>query len=287
MPLSEAYKVVQLKNGVRSVHSVAHNETMHPGLGPVAEAQALYVRQLGLVERVRAEPAEFVIWDVGLGAAANALTILRSLPEVESSLQLISFDNTLGPLRFAMEHRGGLGYFEGYEAFVERLLDGGKVEFANGRQKVRWDLHLVDFPSFLGSMQSKSLPKPHVVLFDPWSPSRNPAMWTAPLFAELFRLLEPTRFCVLPTYSRSTMLRVALLLAGFFVGAGQATGIKEETTIAANHRDRIATPLDGRWLERARRSRSAEPLWEPIYRQMPLTEPTWERLRKHPQFQET
>ena len=39
VPLSEAYKVVQLKNGVRSVHSVAHNETMHPGLGPVAEAQ--------------------------------------------------------------------------------------------------------------------------------------------------------------------------------------------------------------------------------------------------------
>ena len=48
-------------------------------------------------------------------------------------------------------------------------------------------------------------------------------MWSQPLFAELYRLLDPARPCALATYSRSTMLRVALLLAGFFVGTGDAT----------------------------------------------------------------
>ena len=88
----------------------------------------------------------------------------------------------------------------------------------------------------------------------------------------------------MPTYSRSTMLRVTLLLAGFFVGVGHGTGEKEETTIAANTIELLAEPLDRRWLERARRSTSAEPMWEPVYRQAPLSAGTWEKLQRHPQF---
>ena len=80
------------------------------------------------------------------------------------------------------------------------------------------------------------------------------------------------------------MLRVTLLLAGFFVGAGHATGEKEETTIAANRAELIDEPLDQRWLQRARRSSSAEPLWEPVYRQARLSQESWEKLQEHPQF---
>ena len=109
-------------------------------------------------------------------------------------------------------------------------------------------------------------------------------MWTLPLFTGLFGLLDPERPCALPTYSRSTMLRVTLLLAGFYVGAGHATGEKEETTIAANTLELIDEPLDRIWLARARRSTSAEPLREPVYRQAPLCVDTWEKLEEHPQF---
>jgi tRNA U34 5-methylaminomethyl-2-thiouridine-forming methyltransferase MnmC len=109
-------------------------------------------------------------------------------------------------------------------------------------------------------------------------------MWTAALFGDLFSLLDPARPCGLPTYSRSTMLRVSLLLAGFWVGVGRAAGRKEETTMAANRPELVRQPLDRRWLDRAQRSRSAEPLWEPVYRQAPLASATWERLRRHPQF---
>ena len=109
-------------------------------------------------------------------------------------------------------------------------------------------------------------------------------MWTLPLFTNLYRCLEPTRPCAMPTYSRSTMLRVTLLLAGFYVGAGHATGEKEETTIAANTWELIDEPLDRQWLGRARRSTSAEPLHEPVYRQARLRPETWEELQTHPQF---
>ena len=80
------------------------------------------------------------------------------------------------------------------------------------------------------------------------------------------------------------MLRVTLLLAGFFVGGGHATGVKEETTVAANTLDLLDEPLDRQWLTRAQRSGSAEPLHEPVYRQASLSPTTWEGLQHHPQF---
>jgi len=278
------YRVVKLASGAHSVHSLAHAETFHPVIGPVAEAQALYVRQLRLLERLERHTGEFVIWDVGLGAAANPVTVLRATQSLRRSIQLVSFDHTLEPLEFALANTQHLDYLIGYEAPLKALLQDRHTAFETGEQKVRWEVHLADFPGLLTQPAAKSLPKPHAIMFDAFSPAKNPTMWTQPVFAHLFQLLDPARACALPTYSRSTMLRVTLLLAGFFVGVGQATGEKEETTIAANRLELIEQPLDRRWLERARRSNSAEPMWEPVYRQAPLAADTWSRLQQQAQF---
>lgn len=284
MPPTAAYKIVKLASGVHSVHSLAHRETFHPVIGPVAEAEALYVRQLRLPERMASHSGEFIIWDVGLGAAANVLTVLRATRAATCPLRIISFDHTLEPLQFALEHAATLGYFTDYEDTVKTFLRDHECNFTDAARDVHWQLQLGDFPSILRDASVPSLPAPHAILFDAFSPAKNPAMWTAPLFASLFRHLAPSRPCALPTYSRSTMLRVSLLLAGFCVGAGHATGEKEETTIAANTLDLISEPLDQKWLRRARNSTSAEPLWEPVYRQAPLSDETWDKLRQHPQF---
>jgi len=278
------YKIVQLANGVNSVHSFAERETFHPVIGPVAEAEALYVNQLRLRDRLAAHRGEFVVWDVGLGAAANALTVLRHTRDLPVNVRLESFDHTLAPLEFALNQATALGYFDGYETSVKQLLTAHQASFTDGKRTVEWRAHVADFPSLLGRPDAQALPKPHAILFDAFSPAKNPAMWTLPLFTNLFRLCSPMHPCAMPTYSRSTMLRVTLLLAGFFVGVGHATGEKEETTIAANTRDLIAEPLDGKWLQRVRRSTSAEPLHEPVYRQAALTEESWQQLQAHPQF---
>jgi tRNA U34 5-methylaminomethyl-2-thiouridine-forming methyltransferase MnmC len=276
------YQLVRLANGVCSIRSLAEGETFHPVVGPVAEAQALYVHQLRLRERVRSQAGEFVIWDVGLGAAANVLAALRATRDLSCSLHVISFDHTLAPLQFALLHAAELGYLAQYESAVQELLQTGRADFRHDRQTVRWRLRLGDFPEFL--RQPGPEPAPHAIMFDAFSPAKNPAMWTAPLFANLFRALDPGRPCAMPTYSRSTMLRVTLLLAGFYVGLGHATGEKEETTVAANTLELLDEPLPASWLQRARHSKSAEPLWQPVYRQAHLAPETWEKLRRHPQF---
>jgi hypothetical protein len=315
MPIT-GYKLVHLANGAYAVHSLAYGEKMHPGLGPAAEAEVLHVGQLKIRERLRRHQGEFVVWDVGLGAAANAIAVLRATREFPCPLRLVSFDDTLEPLAFALSHADALGYANGYEEPVKAILKCGQVQFADGGHLANWEFRPGDFPSLLALELERRSPKrrapkvgvqasacgrnrlkpelprvesefvaPHTILFDAFSPPKNPAMWTLPLFTNLFRLLDPKRPCNLTSYSRSTMFRVTLLLAGFFVGRGIPTGRKDETTVAANTLELIDAPLDRQWLERARGSGSAEPLREPVYCRAPLSLEGWEKLRAHPQFQ--
>jgi hypothetical protein len=275
--LVENYRLVRLKNGTCSIRSLAEDETFHPVVGPMAEAEALYVKQLRLRERLQSHVDEFVVWDVGLGAAANVMAVLGVASDLQCRPRIISFDRTLEPLSFALRHASELGYFSVWEKAARELLETGHA--LGGR----WELRLGDFPGWLRDPLPPA-PAPHAILFDAFSPAKNPAMWTASLFTDLHRCLDPRSPCAMPTYSRSTMLRVTLLLAGFFVGAGHATGEKEETTIAANTVELLDEPLSRDWLQRASRSRSAEPLWEPVYRQAHLSQDSWEKLISHPQF---
>ncbi len=285
--MANDYQLSQLANGKRTLFSASYGERMHPGLGPSAEAEWLYVRQLNLGDRLQKSSGEFVIWDVGLGGAANAIAALRATREISGRLRLVSFDNTAEPLEFALNNYAALEYVAGYERQLEKLLHRPCVEFQNGASDVRWEFYLEDFPGWVASRKNrdkKSEPSPHAIFYDAFSPAKNPAMWTLPVFQNLFACLDPQRPCALTTYSRSTLLRTTLLLAGFFVGVGQATGMKEETTVAANALDLLAEPLNQRWLERAFRSDSAEPLRDPVYSRAKLSPATAEKLSVHPQF---
>ena len=292
--VSSSHALVRLANGAFSIRSVANGEIFHPVAGPIAEAEALYVRQLRLRERLTCcqqneggLSGQFVVWDVGLGSGGNALTALRQVGDISARIRLVSFDRTLDALSFALQHASELQFPIGFEDTIQKLLNDASADFAHGRLRVNWEICLGDFPQMIRppAGDSGALPAPHAIFFDAFSPARNPEMWTLSLFENLFRCLDARRPCALATFSRSTAARVAMLLAGFFVGIGESIAGKEETTVASNAFELIRNPLNQRWLERARVSQSAEPLRTNVYRRAPLSSEMWERLRQHPQFQ--
>src|ERR1700761_4960477 len=104
----EAFEIVTVQSGDRSLRSREFGETFHPVIGPMAEAVGLHVRQQRLVERAASAGGRFVIWDVGLGAAANAIAVLEAF-EASSGwddrsvhVELHSFDLSEDSLRFAI-----------------------------------------------------------------------------------------------------------------------------------------------------------------------------------------
>ena len=277
------YELVQVASGDWSVRSRPDGETFHPVIGPQAEAEALYVRQMRIVERAAHSNGAFTLWDVGLGAAANVLAVINALSATDTTVTIESFDHTAAPLRFARASIDRLPYLQGFENAVDELLARHQTEFQHGACRIRWRFHEADFPTWLAAPPT-DVPGPEAVLFDAFSPARNPVMWTVDIFAGIRRRITAERPALLATYSRSTLLRVTLLEAGFHVGSGNATGEKEETTIASTHPAWIERPLDRAWLRRALRSTSAEPLRSPVYRQAPLSDISRARLLAHPQF---
>lgn len=282
----EAFDLVPLRGGAWGMRSREFGEVCHPGVGPRAEAEALYVRGLRLHERWMAQPLEepFVVWDVGLGGGANALTVLDAAGAWPVMLRMVSFDRSLEGFAFALRHAGELGYFGSLLDPARAWLSDPGVGLRHGRARIQWDRVPGDFPTVLAEAEADAWPAPHAILFDPHSPAANPEMWTLPVFEALAARCGPARPCTLATYSRATAVRAALLLAGFWVGTGAATGTKEETTVAGTTASAVDGLLGRRWLERAERSTKAEPWRLPPYRDLPLQPETRQRLLAHPQF---
>ena len=247
----EEFQIVTVQSGDRSVRSLEFGETFHPVIGPMAEARALHVRGQRLVERTAAGQGSFIVWDVGLGAAANAVAVLESC--ADRCVEIHSFDRTSAPLAFALQHAEDLEYLVPFRAPVESLLAQGRTRLGG----IEWHFHAGDFSE---TMHHAEIPAPHAVLYDPYSPAANADMWTLEHFTRLHARLEPARPCLLTNYTRSTAVRVTLLLAGFFVGCGPATGEKDQTTIAANVPGLLEEPLPLAWLERVARSTRGAPL---------------------------
>lgn len=280
-----AYRLVTTPGG-SSIRSLAEGETFHPVAGPEAEAEALYLRQLRLVDQARAETGQpLVIWDVGLGAGGNICTVLRALGGLGVTLRVVSFEHSLAPLECALEHSNRLPHLRGFDAILRVLMAKGETPLEDLGIGGRWELKLGDFPRLVTDRHAH-LPPPSAVLYDAYSPAKNPAMWSLPVFQAIRSRVPAGCDARLATFSRATLVRTALLLGGWFVGRGEPVAGKEETTVASTELAELKHPLDQEFLRRAIRSDAAEPLEGRDYRRRWLLRNSADQLRLHPQFAE-
>jgi queuine tRNA-ribosyltransferase len=262
------------------VHRVS-GEMMHGGLDPAVEANALYVEQSRLRERL-SEPGAvpLVVWDVGLGSAHNAMATVRACedcgPAVARPIDLVSFEHDLASLRLALRHAGEFPHL--HSRAPGQLLRFG--EWRSDRVPLTWTLREGDFRT-----QLTAAPTPDCIFYDPFSAVTDVSMWTLECFERVFAACAD-HDTELFTYSASTMVRAALLGAGFVVARGAPTGRKPETTLAmtpvaarrAVSRGRVV--LGPEWLDRWRRSRTPFPSDVPTSGHLALGE----RIAALPQF---
>jgi queuine tRNA-ribosyltransferase len=233
-----SHEVVRTTGGALAIRSVEDGEVMHPGVGPLVEAEALYVRQSRLAERLRVGPV--VLFDVGLGAGSNALAARAEAERSGGRLELVSFERDLGALALALEHGPDFGMDGPAMAAVRQLLAHGQ----HVSPHVAWRLARGDLLEGLARETSAA----DVIFWDPFSPRVNPELWTVEAFAQARARAAPR--ATLFTYSASTAVRAAMLLGGWTVGVGDPIGTKRQTTAAAVEVADLARPLPPSWPRR-------------------------------------
>lgn len=273
----EQFDLVTLKSGHKSIRLSNTRQTFHPGIGPLAEANILHVQQQRLIERCT-KPGKFVIWDVGFGASANAIVAIEALKNCVADVEIHSFEKSLDPVHFALENAAELQYLLPHQNSIRELLAKKTIALS---PKLKWHLQMGDFRD---QMHRTDIPRPNAIFYDPYSLTVNIELWTLDFFTQLRNVLDDSTPCMLTNYTRSTVMRVTWLLAGFYVGVGATIGEKEETTIASNQLDLLTQPLDRKWLERVRISQSANPIRGNAQTIKPISDEDFEKLLTLEQF---
>ena len=251
-----------------SIRQLSSGEIMHSVSAPADEAERLYVAQSRLAERLRrASPedtAPLVVWDVGLGAASNAMAALACAEREFAAqgadalrpLHLVSFERDLDPLRLAARNAGYFPHLR--HGAPQALLREGRWSRPDGG--IVWTLLEGDFLEHLDAPAA-----PDLIFYDPFSAKTDAPLWTSAVFARL-RARCAERAAEFYTYSAATAVRVALLRAGWHVAEGAGTGPKAATTIAFSGIDEVtarhpafARRLGQAWLARWRRSHARYP----------------------------
>jgi queuine tRNA-ribosyltransferase len=279
LQLREGRYEVVVTDGIGRIRDTVSGEVMHSVNDPAEEARSLYVEQSRLVERLKiADAHPLVIWDVGLGAAANAMAAVLAVEAMSPAerlrrLVLVSFENDLDSLRLALRHTQWFKHLR--HAGPPQLL--AKNQWLSPNGAIDWLLLPGDF-----AVRKFDAPLPDCVFFDPFSFKTDSALWTLASFRELAELLS-SKATELFTYTYSTAVRSAMLAAGFYVAKGRATGPKVETTIGlsrlaadAQHQREL---LGHAWLDKWRRSDAQAPFGTAA------EDSSWrEAVSEHPQF---
>lgn len=272
------YEIV-VREGIGRIRDMNSGEVMHSVNDPAEEARSLYVEQSRLVARLKVSDVQpLVIWDVGLGAAANAMATIQAVEAMNTEerrrrLVLVSFENDLDSLKLAMRHTHWFKHLR--HAGPQALLK--KNQWLSPSGAIDWLLLPGDF-----AVRKFDAPLPDIVFFDPFSFKTDSALWTLASFKDLADVCAD-KATELFTYTYSTRVRAAMLAAGFYVAKGGATGPKAETTIGMSAR--AAMTQHGRellrheWLDKWQRSDAQVPMGAD------KEDAAWrEAIMGHPQF---
>jgi queuine tRNA-ribosyltransferase len=287
------YEVHIAREGFASIRQISSGEIMHCRTSPMEEARALYIEQSRLAERLHLSSnqspetaAPLLVWDVGLGAAANAMGAIRCYEEQAAvsavrPLKIVSFENDLDSLRLAFRHDREFTYLR--HSATAGLLKEGQWQ-SRLHAGLSWSLI---FGDFLETISTAPAP-PDLIFYDMFSSKTSGDAWTFAAFRQVSAACAD-HAAELFTYSCSTASRAALLAAGFYVARGRRAGPKLETTIAltpaaCRARSRPGHELlTAEWLEKWHRSGAKYPAEIPAHQY-----PAFERaIRGHDQFQPT
>ena len=212
IPARGGYAIHTSPQGFASILHLASGTIMHPHTAPMDEARRFYIEPSFLAERLRGDGDPLVVWDVGLGAAANAMGAIRCYEEQAKAgpvrpMHLVSFENDMDSLKLAFEYNEHFRYLR--HSGPAGILKNGQWQ-SREHAGLSWSLIEGDFQETL----SLAPAVPKVVFFDLSSDRSKGDEWTLQTFRRLFAAWAGQ---AVELFTREAATGVALQMAGFQV----------------------------------------------------------------------
>ncbi len=205
-----------------TLYHQGYNEDMHSREGAYAEALYRHVMPSGVLA---GNAKEIRILDTGFGIGYNILATISEISRIgnERTVEFISLEsdrsygNAMKEVSFGDE-RDNL-----YEKIVQAYHDG-RVEWNGFAVRVLFG----DAREIVKTLGDEYF---DAVFHDPFSPGKNPELWSVDFFLEYSRVVKET--AVITTYSSAPQVRRAFIEAGFFIGKNSYGEIRKEGTTAS------------------------------------------------------
>ncbi|MBI5389259.1 hypothetical protein HZB01_02665 [Candidatus Woesearchaeota archaeon] len=204
-------------DGTFTLFNKEYGETYHSTSGALEERQKKFVQPLNLA---RYNPAKVldICFGLGYNAAVCMDAYLRERPNGFLHIVALEKDETVCHLMKQMELP-----LPSYQLLQKLSLADRELRTPH----LYLTLTFGDATETLAELHELF----HAVLLDPFSPKKNPAMWSLPFFEEIFAHMEPGG--MLTTYSCAGIVRRNMKEAGFKVMDGPSVGRRSPSTIAA------------------------------------------------------
>lgn len=224
-------RLVDTEDGTRTIYMEDYDEAMHSSHGAYGESLIKHVEPSCLLEK----KGPLTVFDIGFGMGYNILALLSCLkeraPGKEISIYSFELNNAWGDLLREVSFDDER---DDIYALLRRAFEGEVV------REGPWRVNVI-FGDARQTIHDMADLGADAVFQDPFSPSRNPELWTVEFFTSLYKAMKED--AVLTTYSGALHVRGALLAAGFSIGRGPGMGKKREGTLAG--KKTIFPPLTG------------------------------------------
>lgn len=243
-------EIVNTDDGSITLRSGIYGETYHSATGAITEAFVKYSEacKIGKIAR----QGRIRLLDIGFGLGYNILAAIISARKANRAciIEVVSLENDLLPADKIRTLKIPPAFKEEYE-IIEALFRDLRYE----RGGIRIEVMISDARKAVRNMDAPF----DAVFLDPFSPRKNPELWTVEFFRELYRMMN--KEAILATYSAATPVRCGLIEVGFRIGEGPGDYRKRSGTLASKAGEIKHMSPDK--LERLKASPECLPFYDP------------------------
>lgn len=215
--------LIKTDDGSTTLFLEEYEQAMHSTSGAYEESLLKHLLPSEILNK-RNNPVN--ILDIGFGLGYNVLALIHEYSEKKrnNTINIISIEKEKTFIPFMNKIKFNDKRDISYE-LVKKAYSTGKAK----EGKINILIKFGDARKIIQKLEHETF---DAVFQDPFSPSKNPELWSLEYFKTIYKLMKKTG--IMTTYSSANHIRRAMLEAGFYIRKGPSVGKKKEGTLASS-----------------------------------------------------